>query len=255
VSDQGGYIPTYWWRGLPNIGDRISPLIVEGLTGRAVEWVDKPIQGKLLAVGSILHLAARRGDTIWGAGLMAADAPIGDRLELKVLAVRGPLTRARLLADGYDCPAVYGDPSVLLPKVIARDATEVTHSLGVIPHYVDKSRVAANDPGVLVMDVQAEPESFLKALWSCERVVSSALHGIIMAEAYGIAADWVRLSDEVAGGNFKFRDYYEGTGRACPAPLDRETLYAERPWTVPRPPDPALLSSLRNWAHVTSPTG
>ena len=47
----------------------------------------------------------------------------------------------------------------------------------------------------------------------CNKIVSSSLHGIVLAEAYGIPAKWEKYSDDVLGNGFKFRDYLSGTGR------------------------------------------
>jgi pyruvyltransferase len=42
-------------------------------------------------------------------------------------------------------------------------------------------------------------------------VLASSLHALIVAEAYGIPARYVRLSDHES--IFKYNDYYLGTGR------------------------------------------
>jgi pyruvyltransferase len=42
-------------------------------------------------------------------------------------------------------------------------------------------------------------------------VLASSLHGLIVAEAYGIPARFVRLTP--LEGELKYADYYEGTGR------------------------------------------
>ena len=44
-----------------------------------------------------------------------------------------------------------------------------------------------------------------------EPVLASSLHALVIAEAYGIPARYVRLSESEA--LFKYRDYYQGTGR------------------------------------------
>lgn len=76
----------YWWDGhaeslkghlfrflfrypkrISNFGDQISPFLVSSVAGRPV--VHSTNEGKLLAVGSVLH-GARSNDVIWGSGMM-----------------------------------------------------------------------------------------------------------------------------------------------------------------------------------------
>ena len=229
---QGRAIRLNWWNPIPNLGDAVSPLIVSHLSGRPVVHTADRARGKLVAVGSILN-RARDGDVVWGSGLISAESrPKGTRL--LVTAVRGPRTAARLRGLGIDCPDIFGDPGCLLPRLYPRPpGTTPRHELGVIPHHRDQELVASRDPAIRLVDIMSGPEAFLAALWDCRRVVSSSLHGIIFAEAYGIPAHWLELSDRVLGGGHKFADYYEGTGRACPAPLMLATISAEPAWTPP----------------------
>lgn len=44
-------------------------------------------------------------------------------------------------------------------------------------------------------------------------VISSSLHGIIAAEALGVPAVWMEMSDAVEGKGLKFYDYFLGSGR------------------------------------------
>ena len=53
----------------------------------------------------------------------------------------------------------------------------------------------------------------------CEAIVSSSLHGLVIAESFGIRSTWMKLSENLAGGEFKFHDYFLGTGRAKVSPL------------------------------------
>lgn len=229
-----GRIRLCWWNPVPNLGDMVSPLIVQHLSGMPVMHARERVKGKLLACGSILN-RAQDGDVVWGSGLIDAESrPRGVRV--LVTAVRGPRTAQRLRSMGIECPDIYGDPGCLLPRLYPRPSEALQpFRLGVIPHLRDQELLTRQDPAVRVLDITASPDRFLGDLWRCQRVVSSSLHGVIFAEAYGIPAHWLVLSDRVIGRGHKFADYYEGTGRECPEPLTRERMLAEPAWEPPAP--------------------
>lgn len=238
----GEAIRLHWWNPLANLGDAVSPLIVGHLSGRPVVHTGDRARGKLMAVGSILS-RVRDGDVVWGSGLISAESGLkGSRI--LVTAVRGPRTAARLRKLGIDCPEVYGDPGCLLPRLFPRPSGVVPrYALGVIPHYRDQDLFTVRDPGIRMIDITTGPTAFVQALWNCERVVSSSLHGIIFAEAYGIPAHWLEMSDRVVGGGFKFADYYEGTGRERPEPLTLATIGRQSAWSPPAAEVPDRLAS------------
>jgi len=209
----------HWAHYSNNFGDILTPMLLKHFGVEAV-WVGRGSPGKLLAVGTIFE-RARPNDVIWGSG--AIPKKDGGRYAIPegatILAVRGPLTRA--LIDG-DVPEVYGDPGLLLPQVYNPEV-EVTHDVGVLMHEVDKDQVPEGvheDPSVLVIDVNSGVESVVHAIKRCSSVISSSLHGIVAAEAYGIPAVWIQPSRRVFGGGYKYRDYYLSTNRevASPAP-------------------------------------
>ena len=140
----------------------------------------------------------------------------------KICAVRGPLTRARLIEQGVDCPEVYGDPALLLPRFYNPSVAK-THKIGIIPHYIDQGSEHlerfTGDPAVLLIDVTNGYRKFVQQIKSCERIASSSLHGIILADAYGVPSTWIELSDKVDGDGFKFRDYFLSVGREDKEPL------------------------------------
>jgi pyruvyltransferase len=75
------------------------------------------------------------------------------------------------------------------------------------------------EPEVRVISIRSGIEEFVDQIVGCELVVSSSLHGLIAAEAYGIPAVWIELSDRVLGAGFKFHDYFLGSGRVVEGPI------------------------------------
>lgn len=206
-------IPLYWWRTRPNFGDRLSPLIVSYLTGQDVFFSTKP--GKLIALGSVLHFA-NDGDHLWGTGLRGP-CPIAKRLV--VHAVRGPKTRDYLLSNGVTCPPVYGDPAFLMP-LFYRPPILKRHEVSVLPHYSDATlKMEAASSGFHVIQTGSPPLDVIDDILSSKILITSALHGLIIAESYGIPVVLLRDSTQTREPHFKFEDYFLSTGR------DDQTLW------------------------------
>ena len=203
-----------------NFGDRVSPDIVRHVSKAEVPHTYTG--PKLLAVGSILHLATS-GDTLWGTGAMTPtpwDQNVPENLT--VAAVRGPLTRSVLMSYGIKCPKVYGDPGILLPRVFPVTRMS-TFKLGILPHYIDRDKMEelrAYYPHAFVIDITDPPHRVMECISMCDTLMSSSLHGLIAAEALGIPAAWTPFSPRLAGGPFKFYDYYLGSGRCNVDPSD-----------------------------------
>lgn len=205
-------IPMYWWFRTAvktNFGDIVSPMVVKILSGREV--VFSTGENKLVASGSVL-VHARDGDFIWGTG--AHFPHEGNKHKLKILAVRGPLTRKRLEQDGHKCPELYGDPTILLPHLFKPEVEE-EYDFGIIPHYVDydHTRNGMHRERVNVINVLSGVKNVITEVNKCPVILSSCLHGIILAESYGIPTCWIRVSNKIASKEFKFKDYYSSTAR------------------------------------------
>ena len=202
-----------------NVGDTLTPEILNFFAPDfEFKQVNREDSNKLIAVGSIMHVI-KPGDTIWGSGIIRENERFPQARNCKFLAVRGKLTRNIIIRDGGKVPEIYGDPAILLPRMFIPEVAK-THKVGIIPHFIDvhlvdknMAKKLANGETYKMIDVFLPYKEFITEVLSCERVISSSLHGIIIAESYGVEAEWIELSNKVIGDGFKFRDYLTGTNR------------------------------------------
>jgi len=215
--------PALWWMESPypgNLGDVLNPYIVEKLSGRPPRYVPR---GKcLLAIGSTIKFATEE-TVVWGAGTPR----MSDRLNPKAdyRAVRGPLTRQLVQQSGGDCPPVYGDPTSFLPGLYRPDRMTKRYRLGLVLHHSNEGEVQAGEgvrPISVIRGSYEEIERFIDELHECDSVLSTSLHGLIVAHAYGIPARWCEVPDSAAplpGDGTKFHDYMLSVGLEPEAPL------------------------------------
>lgn len=165
-----------------------------------------------LFIGSILEDAYVWNDEaiVWGSGVPRNKAP---RKKLKkIYAVRGPLTRETLINAGNDCPEVYGDPALLLPYYY-NPQIEKKYKIGIIPHWTSRperyiSEKILNDPEVKIIKMGGYKKwtDVIDEILSCEYIVSESLHGLIVAEAYGIPNVWAYMN--FSSQNIKYHDFF-----------------------------------------------
>jgi pyruvyltransferase len=208
----------YWWQpknGAINVGDYLAKVIVEAMLGlRDLELTDKrDKRHRLFSIGSVLH-NARDGEAVWGSGINGKIADERHEFSrLDVRAARGPLTRDYLQARGVPAPVVYGDPALLMPRFFPASlvGNGQRRAFVVVPHFNEPEDKYAAYRDHLVLPT-CKPLAFVRALLGADLVVSSSLHGVILAEAYGIPA--VYLDSGNGEHRFKYDDYYRGTGRS-----------------------------------------
>lgn len=187
-----------------NFGDILTPFILTHY-GYDVTWAG-PESADYYFVGSIAKWARPR-TTVLGSGVMTSAAKLDPAANWRW--VRGPRTRELVIKNGGYCEDVLGDPAMLLPRIVA-PAVEKKYRVGIVPHYVDYKIVKSLYPELPVIDLlNADPTEVIKEITECEKIISSSLHGIIAAHAYGIPAAWVKFSDKLSGDDTKFHDHCE----------------------------------------------
>lgn len=217
----GKVIRLYWWSEIyiqkldkENYGDLLGKYLIEKISGKPVKWYrankfyfKNLWQPLYVSIGSVLeHIGSHC--TVWGSGIISRDSQIA---AATFLAVRGPLSRKRLLDLNCKCPAIYGDPALLLP-LYYNPNIEKKFKLGIVPHISDYELVNKwymGEEDIKVINFRTNNvEQTTNDILACEHILSSSLHGLIVAHAYQIPAVHVRFSNNIHGDGVKYHDYF-----------------------------------------------
>lgn len=208
------HINLFYWRlssHSENLGDYLSKVVVSHFMPPHQNSAKNKVT--LYAIGSVLGFRCQDA-TVWGSGILYKHTITQDRLRystLDIRAVRGPKTRQLLLDVGKDCPEVYGDPAILMPLIFKPENIVKKHRVSVVLHYAHENcLIPANLNCNLISIVTDDYESFITNIMESELVISSSLHGIILAETYGVPAILLSANKQRL---FKYEDWYHSTGR------------------------------------------
>lgn len=220
------------YRGLPyNLGDYLGRVITQYLLDAKGIKLDAYVSVKkhLFTIGSNIFGSGIKGNyqnaTIWGSGILARPTKRVtffqrlSRRKLDIRAVRGPLTREVLEKFGHKCPEVYGDPAILMP-LIYQPKVEKRYPYSVVLQFCHERKFREIHPNEHMVSMNTNDYKFvIDEIVASDVIYTSSLHGIILAESYGIPAVFFRgLSKKI---DFKYLDFYYSTGR-------REVVIAEK---------------------------
>lgn len=233
-------IKAWWWKEEVNLGDVLTPYIIKKISGIDCQYIGYkwtfvlkyllthilhrlPINRKMLVpfyfkepeyvlcVGSILHHKSDGKAVVWGSGFLKKDHFFtGNR----AVAVRGEFTANRLVDLGYPRVTVLGDPALLLPLIINEQKPK-NGKVAIIPHYSEYD-IFLKKYGQYydVINMRTDDiEGTVRKISSCDYILSSSLHGIIIGQSYNVPTIWVegkQLSNDSF--HFKFRDYFSSVG-------------------------------------------
>lgn len=188
-----------------------------------------------LVIGSTIDMICKKNTEVWGAGIINDNKPLRIKPR-KVHAVRGPLTRKKLLEQGVECPEVYGDPALLISHHYTPNVSK-KYRFGFIPHRSNLESVddfkfddvpLSDRNDVLVIDLSKYDRwtDIVDQICSCENILSASLHGLILAETYAIPNLWVEFGKPLIGGHFKFHDFFLSMG------IDRKAPYVIKDYNL-----------------------
>src|SRR5690606_5872926 len=130
-----------------------------------------PVKRALYAVstGSVVRLCGDHA-MVFGSGIRSADQKVQASF---IRLVRGPRTRQRYIDSGYQCPPIYGDPGLLLPRYYTPGKLERRYRVGILPHfteYKEVKRLYKDNPDVVVIDMGCgDLEDVIDLINSCDK--------------------------------------------------------------------------------------
>lgn len=216
-----------YWTDVPNAGDLFSRDVTERYIGPVMARATGDPFGSinLMLIGSLM-LWCDRDTVVCGSGMISPEIRPTE-MPRKIIAVRGPRTRAELLKLGADVPERYGDAGLLAGE-FATPGVAQTHDYGVILHHSEQRWYRNFGRGwlrkrddTLYIDIRQDAVSVFDAIQRCGTIFSSSLHGLIFAHALGKKTVWVKCS-ELVGDTFKFHDYFDSIG------IDESSVHPEQ---------------------------
>lgn len=232
VGQSSNPLTVWWWRRENNYGDMLNPHILSYVSGRDVVWASHK-ETEMIAIGSVMKVVEERVSQsqdpvyVWGSGMMEPETmDITDKAALTL--VRGPLTATMLKID--ELPQ--GDPGLLTDEALDVSTSTKTHQFGIIPHWThnDADEIAQlieNLPNAQLIDmITDDVQETTRAIARCDVILSSSLHGLIVADSLGIPNIWIDAGAINKSSRFKFFDYALSVGRAMATPYKIKPLLA-----------------------------
>lgn len=210
-----------YFREAINLGDSLSGVVCEYMLaqkGLSFSTRSREKYSHLIAIGSLLGGRGFFDAVVWGGGVRSFSeaASLGKRKyiqKLDIRAVRGPISRQILQQAGkYTCPEIYGDPAILMPEIYP-SCPQKSNKVALVSHFLSCDTIPEeNADCIKKIDIKTtDYAQFIDEITKCSKVISSSLHGIILAESYGIPAVFLGKCREIEW--LKYYDWYFSTHR------------------------------------------
>lgn len=218
VPSKNKSINLEWWSKKDNVGDYISKVVYDYMLNYYSLNANKTVKKTthLMAVGSLIGMYEFDA-IVWGSGVHCMNNVRNIYKQCKyrkydIRLLRGPITSEILKSAGYSVPDVYGDPAVIMPLIYKPNVIEKTYDVSVILHLSQKKYEIEQTKSLNYINVETHDfRYFIDEIVKSKLIISSSLHGIILAEAYGVPA--VFLKNGMDNELIKFYDWYFSTNR------------------------------------------
>ena len=225
---------------IENMGDLLNKDMLEELFGIEVR-ATTPTKSNMSAIGSGLggtlfsldkktklkqlmyKLFMEKTHYIWGTGFLSY-TKIPDQQfiykSVNIRSLRGKLTQNRIekiLNRKINVPL--GDGGLLAERWVG--PVEKKFQIGIIPHFKEQNHPLIAKikeyygESCKVIDLKDDPKKVIRDIGECEVILSSSLHGLIVADSYHIPNRHILFyayGEKAMGDGYKFADYYSAFG-------------------------------------------
>ena len=210
-----------WWENpYPgNYGDWLTPFIFNHYTESRIIFQGLTTQAPkkhLVSLGSVGRFI-KSNSVVVGTGVSSFRHALNPKAEY--ISVRGPHTAELLLQSGGPKVEVFGDPAVVLSRILPFTRGKTNGRIALIRHHTHLQAPVKLPENFDELSVQiSHPNdiiAFIEKLHEYDSVVTSAMHVMITCQSYGIPCALVVFNgfeDYVHGDGIKYSDYALGAG-------------------------------------------
>jgi len=190
---------------IDNFGDQLNTLLWPRLFLNSIEEMG-PASALLLGIGTILRgqFPAKEMKFVLGSGAGYGPAPLIDS-SWEWLWVRGPRTSA---AIGIESKLSITDPAALIGR--PKCTPDTTPRPAFVPHHLSAEQFdwqpVCDLINITYIDPRRPPQDVLPMLARASCVVTEAMHGAILADAFRVP--WIAIRSRRAINAFKWSDWW-----------------------------------------------
>jgi hypothetical protein len=215
----GQPIPLMWWeKPYPgNFGDWLSPLVIASQAKRPVVHLaptDVSLRKHIISLGSIGRFI-RGNSIVVGTGISSDDLALHPKADY--ISVRGPHTAKALANSSGRRLMEFGDPAIVMSELMPITRAQTNGKTAFVRHF-SHSAIPVHLPShvdeiSVLMSRPKDIEVFVKTLGEYDKVITSAMHVMIICQSYGIPCGLVTFrgyEENVHGTGIKYEDYALG---------------------------------------------
>lgn len=240
---------------IANMGDLLNENIIEEMFGYKVKKASDlvaNVSGIGSGLGAFMYSDSLRRRVIefffglinpkiyvWGTGFISYNLPDRSffRRNIKFCAVRGSLSKQKVeRIIGHKLNIPMGDAGIL-SSYLLNEPVEKKYDVGIIAHFKEQDEPVFNElvnyyNNSTFIDVKRDPVTVIKHIAQCRHIISSSLHGLIIADSLRVPNIHIKVSEKLAGDGFKFDDYYSAYGIKHPYVTSADNSFPSLQWVA-----------------------